>query len=72
LKIAKTLRDSGKSVEVDLMGRKLNKALNYANTKNIKKVLIVGENDIRDGKVSLKNMETGEQSLIELKDILNI
>jgi histidyl-tRNA synthetase len=35
-------------------------------------VLIVGENDIRDGKVSLKNMETGEQSLIELKDILNI
>ncbi|WP_184229865.1 histidine--tRNA ligase [Methanococcus maripaludis] len=72
LKIAKTLRDSGKSVEVDLMGRKLNKALNYANTKNIKKVLIVGENDIMTGKVSLKNMETGEQSLIELNDILNI
>jgi len=72
LKIAKTLRDAGKIVEVDLMGRKLNKALNYANTKGVKRVIIIGENDILSGKLPVKNMKTGEQVLVEIKDITNI
>ncbi|ABR54828.1 histidyl-tRNA synthetase [Methanococcus vannielii SB] len=71
LKIAKTLRDFGNPVEIDLMGRKLNKALNYANSKNIKRVIIIGENDIFSGKIPLKNMETGEQVLIDVKDLKN-
>ncbi len=69
LNIADKLRKSGKSVEVDLMNRKLNKALNYANTVGINKVIIVGEKELSEGKVSLKNMKTGEQELVGLEDL---
>ena len=72
LNIADVLRKSGKSVEVDLMNRKLNKALNYANTVGINKVIIVGEKELSEGKVSLKNMKTGEQELVGLEDLGSI
>jgi len=72
LNIADVLRESGKSVEVDLMNRKLNKALNYANTVGINKVIIVGEKELSEGKVSLKNMKTGEQELVGLEELGNI
>jgi len=72
LNIADVLRESGKSVEVDLMNRKLNKALNYANTIGINKVIIVGEKELSEGKVSLKNMKTGEQELVDLEDLGNV
>ena len=72
LNIADVLRESGKSVEVDLMNRKLNKALNYANTVGISKVIIIGEKELSEGKVSLKNMKTGEQELVDLEDLGSI
>ena len=72
LNIADVLRESGKSVEVDLMNRKLNKALNYANTVGISKVIIIGEKELSEGKVSLKNMKTGEQELVGLEELGNI
>ena len=72
LNIADVLRESGKSVEVDLMNRKLNKALNYANTVGISKVIIIGEKELSEGKVSLKNMKTGEQELVGLGELRNI
>jgi histidyl-tRNA synthetase len=54
------------------MNRKLNKALNYANTVGINKVIIVGEKELSEGKVSLKNMKTGEQELVDLEDLRSI
>ena len=72
LNIADVLRESGKSVEVDLMNRKLNKALNYANTVGISKVIMIGEKELNEGKISIKDMETGEQKLVDLGDLSNI
>lgn len=69
LNIADILRESGKSVEVDLMNRKLNKALNYANTVGIDKVIIIGEKELNEGKISIKDMKTGEQKLVELENL---
>ncbi|KAA6317692.1 Histidine--tRNA ligase [termite gut metagenome] len=39
--------------------------MSYANDKNIPFVAIIGENELQEGKVTLKNMATGEQTLIE-------
>ena len=72
LNIADIIRESGKSVEVDLMNRKLNKALNYANTVGINKVIIVGEKELNEGKISIKDMKTGEQKLVELENLRTI
>ena len=44
--------------------------MSYANAKNIPFVAIVGENEMQDGKVMLKNMETGEQMLLTAEDLL--
>jgi histidyl-tRNA synthetase len=41
------------------------KQLDYANRKNIAYVILVGENEMKENKLTLKNMQTGEQSTME-------
>ena len=44
--------------------------MSYANDKNIPFVAIVGENEMNEGKLTLKNMATGEQSLVTPEELL--
>lgn len=60
------------SCEIELMGRKLDKAMNYANNEGIPYVVIVGEDELREGKVVLKDMKTGEQQKIKTGEINNV
>lgn len=46
------------------------KQMSYANAKNIPFVAIVGENEMNEGKVMLKNMETGEQNLVSAEELI--
>lgn len=55
-------------VEVELMGRRLKKALDYANKERIPYVLIFGENERAAGTVVVKNMISGEERTIRIKD----
>ena len=43
---------------------KMKKQMSYANAKGIPFVALVGENEMNEGKVTLKNMESGEQCLL--------
>ncbi|MDD4589408.1 MAG: histidine--tRNA ligase [Parabacteroides sp.] len=49
---------------------KMKKQMGYADTKRIPFVAIVGETEINEGKVNLKNMLTGEQKLISVDDLI--
>jgi len=49
---------------------KMKKQMSYADTKKIPFVAIVGETEINEGKVNLKNMLTGEQKLISVDDLI--
>ncbi|WP_456418486.1 histidine--tRNA ligase [Methanocaldococcus infernus] len=69
MEIANILRKKGKKVELEIMGRKLRKALDYANSKGISKVVIVGEKEVKEGKVTIKDMESGEQKLVDIEVI---
>ena len=51
---------------------KMKKQMSYANAKAVPFVAIVGENEMNEGKVTLKNMETGEQSLLTPDEMINI
>ncbi|ENN96393.1 histidyl-tRNA ligase [Methanocaldococcus villosus KIN24-T80] len=67
--VAKKLRDKGKTVEFEIMGRKLKKALEYANNRNIRYVVIIGEREVKEGKITLKDMKTGEQKILDLEEV---
>ena len=50
----------------------MKKQMGYANAKAVPFVAIVGENEMNEGKVTLKNMATGEQSLLTPDVMINI
>ena len=70
--IAQSMRKSGVKTDVDLVGRKLKKIMSQANNLGAKYVILVGERDLKEGKVTLKNMESGEQEQIEIDKIIFI
>ncbi|EKC71796.1 protein containing Anticodon-binding domain protein, partial [human gut metagenome] len=49
---------------------KMKKQMSYANAKNIPFVVLAGENEMAQGKVTLKNMETGEQTLVTAEELI--
>jgi len=64
LPIAAKARKAGIRTEVYPDSVKMKKQMSYANAKNISFVALAGENEINEGKVTLKNMLTGEQTLV--------
>ncbi|KYK21602.1 histidyl-tRNA synthetase [Thermoplasmatales archaeon SG8-52-2] len=69
INIAQTLREQGLTVDLDLMRRGLGKSLKYASSINAKNVIIIGSNEVKQDSVTIRNMETGDQKLIKIKDI---
>ena len=70
LELAKELRQAGIKTEVFPTVDKLAKQFKTAEQKKIPYVLVVGENEIKENKFALKNMSTGEQSLLSLEEII--
>ncbi|AAL80388.1 histidine--tRNA ligase [Pyrococcus furiosus DSM 3638] len=70
IRIATSLRKSGIKTEIELMGRKLKKAMDYANKVGVKKTIIVGEKDLERGVVTVRDMESGEQNEVKIDDIV--
>ena len=64
LPILSQLRSAGISCEMYPDADKIKKQMNYANRKGVKYVAIIGENEMNNGKVTIKNMETGEQKMV--------
>jgi histidyl-tRNA synthetase len=62
LRLAVQLRESGISAEVFPDAGKLKKQMKYADQKQIPFVVLVGENEINSGMLTVKNMKTGEQN----------
>lgn len=71
LPIAKAAREAGVRTEVYPDCAKMKKQMNYANAKHVAFVVLAGENEIAQGKITLKNMLTGEQKLITPGELLN-
>ena len=51
---------------------KMKKQMSYANAKNVPFVAIIGESELAEGKVTLKNMTTGEQTLVGKEELIAI
>ena len=66
------LRSNNISSELYPDAIKMAKQMKYANDKNIQYVLIAGSNEISEGKITVKNMITGEQKLLSENEALNL
>lgn len=63
------MRAAGIASEIYPDAAKMKKQMSYANAGAIPFVAIVGSDELAQGKVTLKNMETGEQSLVDAADL---
>jgi histidyl-tRNA synthetase len=66
LKIAATLRDKDVSVEAEVMGRKMAKALEDADRRKIAYAIIVGERELKEGSVVIRNLKKREQRTVKV------
>lgn len=64
IKISRKLREKGK--RVNLMYGKPSKALEYANSKGIEKVVFVGEKEVKLKKFKVKDMKSGRESILKI------
>ena len=71
LPLATRMRQAGISCEIYPDKAKMKKQMGYANAKHIPFVALAGDNEMAAGKVTLKNMETGEQQLLSIDEIIN-
>ena len=70
LNVLAQVRAEGIRAEIFPDSSKMKKQMGYANAKNIPFVALVGENEMNENKVTLKNMETGEQTLVSAEELI--
>lgn len=71
LDVATYLRNAGINTEVFLEDKKLKAKFKYADKLHIPYVAVIGEDEIKNKTVTLKNMQTGEQETISAEDVIN-
>lgn len=71
LPIIAKVRAAGIRAEIFPDSAKMKKQMSYANAKQIPFVVLAGDNEIAEGKVTLKNMETGEQKLVSDDELIS-
>jgi histidyl-tRNA synthetase len=64
--IAQKLRDAGILTELELKGRKLGKQFEYADTKDIPVVIVVGPKELEENKVNVRDMSTGKEEKVAI------
>jgi histidyl-tRNA synthetase len=72
LEVATKFREAGVSTEIYTETDKFKKKLNYANKVGVPYVAIIGADELQSRKVSLKNMESGEQKTVFVEEAINI
>ncbi len=69
LRIAERLRDAGLRVEFEVMGRKMSKALEDADKRRVDYAVIVGERELKEGKVVVRDLHKREQTTVALEEL---
>ena len=70
LEVGTKLREKGIHTEVYLENKKIKAKMKYADRLGMKFVIVIGEEETQEGKVTLKNMETGEQEKLTIEQAI--
>jgi histidyl-tRNA synthetase len=71
-RVATTLRENGINVQTNIEPQKIAKKFKYADKLNVPFVIIIGEDEVKNNVVALKNMKTGEQKTVSLEEAIEI
>lgn len=71
INIANKLRDAGIKTEVYFDNKKIKAKFKYADRLNVPYVIVIGEDEINTGKLTIKNMEEGTQEQLTIEEIIN-
>ena len=66
------LRDAGINAEIYPDAAKMKKQMTFANNKDIKYVVLVGSDEMESGKLTVKNMITGEQESLTIEELITL
>lgn len=69
-RITALLRRNGVSSDVDIMGRKMAKAMKYASFARARYAVIVGTKELEQDSVTLRDMSSGDQRLVRIEDLV--
>lgn len=72
MKILAKLRDKGVAAEIYPENTKLKKQFAYAEKKGIENLIFLGEQEISEGNITLKNLISGEQKTLSQEDFLSL
>jgi histidyl-tRNA synthetase len=64
------LRESGLATDVDLMRRSIGKSFKYADSMGAKFAVVVGQRELDQGSISVRDMRSGEQRLVSLDEVV--
>ena len=67
--IVAMLRKEGIPSDIDIMGRKMAKAMKYASSIRARYVVIVGAKELEEDSVTVRDMSTGEQKLVKISEL---
>lgn len=70
--LASQLRENNFRVEMDLMQRNIGKNMGYANTKQVPIVLFLGEDELSQNKVKIRDMTTGEEKMVPMAPLTKL
>ncbi len=71
LQLMRKLRKTGFSVDTDYLDRSVGSQMKDADRKDSKYCIIIGENELEENKVTLRNMSSGEENLVDQDNIIN-
>ncbi len=71
LKLMSSLRRAGMTVEMDCMSRNLKGQFKYADRLQVKKTIVIGDDELSRGVVAIRNMEESEQKMVPFADIID-
>ncbi|WP_269477370.1 histidine--tRNA ligase [Hominibacterium faecale] len=70
LRLLRQLRQAGVRAEMDTMARNIKGQFKYANRLHAKKTVVIGDNELAEKKVAIKDMETSQQAEVAMDDII--
>ena len=70
LKLMRELRQKGVTVQMDIMGRNIKNQFKYANRINAARTVVIGQDELENDSITIKNMATSEQVTVPMENIV--
>lgn len=72
ISLLQALRREGIKADMDLMGKGITKNLSFANSYGIRYAIFLGETELKEKKVKLRDMEKGEEKLLSVDEVVKV